>query len=231
MNEVELQELNKKGLNLQAILNIDELPESLIDNLKAIEPELNLYSQVFLVGHAGKNLWRKVKNHIGKTRNPIDEHSANSVEQFLSKRTDVKKYKLIFPSNKPVGLQQLGIQAGWHYASPFRVGINKEWGSWFAYRAVALMRSEFKTRKFESESPCISCTDQVCISACPVDALTKGDLSLETCMSYRMGDQSSCADRCLSRMACPIAEEHQYSLEQIQYHYQLSYRRIRKIQP
>jgi len=231
MNEIELKQLSDKGLNLQAILNIDELPEVLVENLKNVEPELSLYSQIFLVGHGGKKLWESVKDKIGKTENPIDEYSANSVEKFLKARKDVERFKLIFPSNKPVGLQQLGIQAGWHYASPFRVGINEEWGSWFAYRAVALMKSNFETRKLESKSPCIECRDKACISSCPVDALTKGDLALETCMNYRKSEDSSCADRCLSRMSCPIAKEHTYTLEQIQYHYRLSYRSIKKIQP
>lgn len=228
IDELNAEGLSEKGLNLQAVLNLSELPAELLKKLQAIEPSLNQFNQILVVGHAGRLFWEKIKKDIGELKHPVDDFSRKCVESFLSKNASVKNFKLIFPSNKPVGLQQLGIVAGWHFESPFRVGINNKWGSWFAYRAVALLESNFKTQKMVSSSPCSTCIERKCVSSCPVDALNQGDLALETCMNYRMSENSQCADRCLSRLACPIANEHQYSIEQIQYHYRLSYRTIKK---
>ena len=227
MKKLNFEMLSSSGLNLQALLNINELPKHLIAHLQSLEPELEQYNQVLLVGHAGTQLWEKVQAHMQESEDPIDQYSEQVVTHFLSKTAQVKKFNLLFPSNQPIGLQQLGKLAGWHFDSPFRVGINKKYGSWFAYRAVALLQSDFENQTLESESPCDFCTEKVCVTACPAGALTKGDLSLKTCMDYRKSEGSKCSDRCLARMACPVAVEHQYSLAQIQYHYGLSYRHLK----
>jgi ferredoxin len=170
-------------------------------------------------------------------------------------------YKIVYPKHQPpffhLNLQSFGELAGWHHSSPFKVGINTDVGSWFAYRLLILANTEFKpSSKVNSQSPCVSCpsshhdqvldlqtdlTDQSnsnsqldsypqsvqqtkpCVKQCPVNALTdQGDYDWKLCFNYRKQKHSLCQDRCLARMACPVAQQHAYTLEQIQYHYNLS---------
>jgi epoxyqueuosine reductase QueG len=98
--------------------------------------------------------------------------------------------------------------------------VNQVWGSWFAYRVVVLADTEFEpTSPLTAASPCHSCTEKPCLSACPAEALEHGDFSLKLCIDYRLREHSQCKAQCLARLACPIAPEHRYSMEQINYHY------------
>lgn len=220
--------LNSKGLNLQAIFQLDNLPEDILSSLQEIT-ELDNYRQLILLGHGGKQLWRQVKETIGKVEEPIDEYSKKVVNELFQNQFPNDNYEIIYPSenSRAIGLQALGELAGWHFTSPFRVGINEQWGSWFAYRAVVLADSNFELTRVENwTSPCIECETQECIQACPADAISFDEILLNQCLDYRIEDKSSCSARCLARMACPIAKEHQYTLEQIQYHYGRSFKTL-----
>ena len=66
---------------------------------------------------------------------------------------------------------------------------------------------------------CNQCSDAPCITICPADALSGHDASLKACLDYRLTSDSRCKDRCFSRLACPVAAEHKYSMAQLNYHY------------
>ena len=138
-----------------------------------------------------------------------------------------RQYSIIYPGKRIIGLQGLGELAGWHYPSPFMLGINMEWGSWFAYRAVLLSDTDFEpTRKMSSSSPCVDCGDKSCIDSCPANALDDQSFSLEDCLQYRLRPKSQCRDKCMSRLSCPVASELQYSYKQLRYHYGVSLKAI-----
>ncbi|MFC1567623.1 hypothetical protein ACFL3K_00270, partial [Pseudomonadota bacterium] len=85
---------------------------------------------------------------------------------------------------------------------------------------VVLADSDFEpTPPLTAPSPCDSCMEKPCIPACPADALTGSDASLQPCIDYRLTGDSRCKDRCFSRMACPVAVEHKHSMQQLNYHY------------
>ncbi|TQV89628.1 hypothetical protein [Aliikangiella coralliicola] len=233
------KELSEQGLNLHAIFKIADLPDVVKTQLLECSENLKAYNQLIVIAHGGRLMWQKVKewqtrlqphgekNSPLKSKDPIDDFSTEMVTQFFAQRFAENEFELIFPNNpaqnnKPIGLQKLGELAGWHHPSPFRVGINQEWGSWFAYRAVVLVKSQYQLITHTYLSPCHNCHDKPCISACPAEALRDGDLSLEKCLDYRKKQNSLCENRCLARLACPIAKSNQYSEEQVNYHYRLS---------
>ena len=79
------------------------------------------------------------------------------------------------------------------------------------------------------ELSCDTCIDKPCMSACPAQAvLGIGQFDFNGCAGHRHQPGSGCADRCLSRLACPIAPEQRYPIEQVQYHYSLSLSAIRE---
>lgn len=221
------KELSKQGLNLQAVFNLDQLPDNIFSQLSLAIKNIDHFSQLILIGHGGKLLWRKIKDAKFQSDNMIDDFSYYHVEACLKKQVAQADFEIIFPSKTFLPLQSLGELAGWHHPSPFKVGINQQWGSWFAYRAVVLVKSNFSiTEKIKEPSPCLSCNLKPCTLACPAKALENNSFNLERCIKYRKQQNSSCKNNCLARVACPIGKQHQYSQPQINYHYSLSMKAI-----
>lgn len=246
------------GINLSAVFNLSELPESLYTQIQAATSTLSKPKQLLLFAHAGNRFWRKLElsefsitaatglgsvsgsdysKNASKTGHPIDEYSTQQVIQHLQRYYPSLGFQILYPSgldvDQPIGLQQFGELAGWHHDSPLKVGINQAWGTWFAYRVLLVCDGQFKpTEKLKSKSPCTNCSAKPCVSRCPADAVNQHHFELNRCSQYRASKQSLCRHRCVARLACPVATEHRYPPEQIQYHYgrsmQIIYQMLQK---
>ena len=166
-------------------------------------------------------------------QHPVDDYAIQMVRETMDSQPMKLEYQILYPladsTQVSVNLQAFGECAGWHFSSPMSLGVNSQWGTWFAYRALILVDSQFEvTLPAVLGNPCNSCTDTPCISACPVEAVTLKGLDTEACVGYRVGDDSACQQQCLSRMSCPAGQLHQYSEQQINYHYLQSYQLIRR---
>lgn len=215
--------LNAQGLNLQAVFNVQDLPADVLNTLPQQE---NSYRQLLLIGHGGTLLWQQLALHGMAGEHPVDDFSQAQVAAWLDCEQAGSAYRFVYPGPTTIGLQRLGMLAGWHHASPFMVGINHQWGSWFAYRAVVLADTHFPpTPPLNSPSPCSSCATRICVGQCPAKALDQG-YDLRACLDYRLQPDSACRDRCLARNSCPVGEAHRYSDAQISYHYGLSMKAI-----
>ena len=214
------QELADKGLNLQAAFNITDLPAHIVEGLTGHCPDAASYNQVLLLAHGGTQLWRSVQASGIASDHFVDDFSVSVMEAFLNKEHPGSRFTVLYPGPAPIGLRDLGVLAGWHHATPFRVGIHPDWGSWFAYRLVVLADTDYApTVVPETSSPCDNCVDKPCIDVCPAKAVADDDLNLDQCLDYRLSEDTVCADKCLSRLACPVAHEHRYTPEQMAYHY------------
>jgi len=220
--------LAENGLNLKAVFNLDELPPEMLAAIEAVETTQG-YSQLLLFGHGGPRMWQALAGSKSKDdEHPIDCFSVDVVARYFAEENPTNRYNLLFPQQPGViPLQGLGQLVGWHHASPFRIGVNARWGSWFAYRAVVLADTSFAaTPPLDESSPCAGCMDKPCIAACPV-ASNDGDIKLDACMDERLRAGSPCAGTCLARLACPVMVGERYSQEQIAYHYGRSLETIR----
>lgn len=202
-----------------------------MSQISANTNRLENFTQLILIGHGGQLMWEKLHETPIASSEPIDSYSRYHVENFFSEQLATDDFELIFPAlfenNVPIGLQALGEMAGWHYPSPFGIGVNDQWGSWFAYRAVVLAKSHYLPSVVsKSQSPCQSCGLKPCIKRCPAKALKGEKLDLDACISYRSQTDSNCKDCCIARMSCPVALPHQYKIEQIKYHYGRSLKTI-----
>ena len=213
--------LAKTGLNLVAIFDLSALPAEISTHLG--EPQvLRPFRQLILIGHAGPGLWQALQTSpFRQLADPVDSYTVDQVERLFAAAAPGSRYEILYPGSGQPPLQRLGELAGWHHPSPFWLGINREWGSWFAYRAVALADCDFPlTAPLAGDSPCDDCRDRPCLAACPIDALNRG--SLRVCLDYRLAEESRCREQCPARLACPVGAEHRYSVEQIRYHYRRS---------
>lgn len=218
--------LDAAGLNLHAVFDLADLPEAILAPLAGHDPR---YRQLILLGHGGRQLWEKVQASGIDSADPIDDFTLRTVREWAGQHLAGRAWEAVYPDHErpPVGLQALGQLAGWHHASPFMVGINDRWGSWFAYRAVLLADSDFApTPPARLGSPCPSCVVRPCITRCPAPAVGDDGFALAKCVAYRQQQDSACRATCLARVACPVAEQHRYPVDQLRHCYSISMRWI-----
>lgn len=210
--------LTAAGLNLQAVFDLDALPATAAA-LRSAAPAGD-WRQAILLGHGGRSLWDKVQAAGIASEHPIDDYSRQTFAAWFAGQLPQNRQTTLFPGDAPVGLQALGALAGWHHASPFMVGINAAWGTWFAYRVLALADTDLPpTSPWTAPSPCATCPGRPCVTACPADALAGGRFSLERCLTYRRQPASRCRATCVARLACPVRPEHRYEDSQLSHAY------------
>ncbi|MBS1209937.1 MAG: hypothetical protein H6R19_2335 [Proteobacteria bacterium] len=220
--------LNDAGLNRQHVFNLADLPADLVAPLTPAAHE----RQLILFGHAGRRLWECVQAEGIRTDHPIDEYSVRTVESWLAQTLPTARARFVFPQHSQhIGLQRLGTIAGWHHPSPFMVGIDAVWGSWFAYRVVILTDTALPASlPVDNGYPCAHCADKPCITACPAHALAGGTFNLKACNTGRLAADSACALGCSARRACPVGAEHRYEDSQIRHSAAGSLAMIRRYQ-
>lgn len=220
------------GLNLHHVFDLAVLPPELVATLGVDDDGLARFRQLILVGHLGRDFWDALRRRGLHGSDPVDQFVSERIAAWMANALPGRAWQQVFPGPAPVGLQRLGQLAGWHHASPFWVGVDAEWGGWFAYRALLLADTGLPvTPRREVASPCESCAGKPCIGACPAGALAgegTGPWRLQACLDHRKQPGSSCVDRCLARNACPVGECHRYSESQTRYHYLQSLRFIRQ---
>jgi len=239
-NDMVFAPLAAAGLNLHHVFDLAALPPELLATLDLGPDEQagrGPYRQLILIGHLGRDCWAALRRRGLHGVHPLDQFVGECVAGWMGATLPGHAWRQLFPGPAPVGLQRLGALAGWHQSSPFGVGVDAEWGSWFAYRAVLLADTDLPlTPRRESASPCLDCRDRPCLAACPADALSApadwlragGGEGLRRCLDHRLQPTSNCQDRCRARNACPVGAPHRYTDEQIAYHYLHSMRFIRE---
>jgi len=235
--------LNEAGLNRQHVFEIADLPADIRQTIAPSAEE----KQLILLGHGGRRLWEKVSAAGLPGEHPIDDYTRLTVARWFAEFMPTQRYRILYPDPgpTPIGLQALGALAGWHHASPLMLGIDPQWGSWFAYRAVVVADSGFlpffpvdpeASRGFygrslqdihpEESNPCRSCHAAPCISHCPATALSPQGMALSACVDYRRQADSACRETCLARLACPVGADHRYNEAQLRHTYSRSLKMI-----
>ena len=219
--------LDDAGLNRQAIFNIDDLPADIAASIRANCKSTHPYRQLILIGHAGRKLWQCVQQSGIDSDDPIDDFTIETTRRWFAQCQQQNAYEFLYPGTSPIGLQRLGQLAGWHHATPFKVGIDPEWGTWFAYRALVVADTAFEPSKpLEGKSACESCDDKPCIAHCPGGALDGGQFDFGKCVDYRKQAGSRCRNTCVARVSCPVGSVHRYCDEQIHHSYSRSMQAI-----
>ena len=229
MSSLFSESLAAQGLNLQFVFDLESMPEKILLSLSEYNTRESGFRQLLLLGHGGTLLWQCLKDSAYTSADPIDDFTIRTIRQYFADDHPQRKFRIIYPGLARIGLQTLGTLAGWHHDSPFMVGVNLQWGSWYAYRAVVLADTDFPPSQVtETSHPCSACDSKICIRSCPVHAVQPGHFDIQKCIEYRKLPSSECQRQCLARNSCPVATEHRYSAEQIAYHYQRSWQVITK---
>lgn len=212
-------ELEAAGLNLRAVFDLDRLPAPTRASLQQHCPGEG-FRQVLVLGHGGRALWSAVQAARLASANPIDDFSTSVFRRWFKHRFPSHRYAVLYPGAHAIPLQRLGALAGWHHPSPLGIGINGQWGTWFAYRLAALTDTGLPaTPALDSPPPCAACRGQPCRTACPAGAVEGRTLNIDRCIAYRRQAESRCRHTCLARCACPVAATHRYDATQMRHSY------------
>jgi len=221
--------LDGAGLNRQAVFDLDALPAAIAASVCACCPDVGRFRQLILIAHAGRKLWQAVQESGIDSADPIDDFTTLTVRRWFAQCLPHQGFEILYPGTDAIGLQGLGSLAGWHHTTPFKVGIDRQWGTWFAYRALVLADTAFAPSRPETgESACSSCVGKVCIDHCPAAALAGGQFDFGKCVAYRKQADSRCKVTCLARVSCPVGSEHRYCDAQIAHGYSRSLQAIKR---
>lgn len=216
------------GLELFGVFDTSMLASEIRDVLERDGIDLALFPQLLLVGHVGKELWSALETRGIRSADPIDDFTVEVVDSYFAKHQPEGRYRILYPASGPMlSLQALGALAGLGHASPFFVGIDDRWGTWFAYRAVVLADTRFRTTEpRRTESPCSLCEARFCERSCPSGAIDGEVFDLQRCLAYRREPDSRCRETCVARTSCPVGSAYRYDEPQLRYHYGRSLRTI-----
>ena len=116
------------------------------------------------------------------------------------------------------------------FPSPLMLRMHPQHGLWHAYRfALAFPSVDADDRAalmpstdaaLPEENPCLSCIEQPCLNACPVQAFDGQQFAAERCRAHVRQDanQECMTGGCLARNACPVAPHLRYAPAQARFH-------------
>lgn len=225
-----LEMLARAGLVMQAVFPIADLPEWAVAPLLEDEADLGRYQSLVMLGQGGPRLWEHIAAVGPASQSRFDEASLALAERFVSEHLEGVDWRVVYPGEALLPLGRLAELAGWGRPSPLGLTINDEYGLWLAHRIVFLVDADLEAApQAGSIHPCDTCLDKPCVAACPVGAVDAiGGFDVDACATFRIAEDSTCANQCLARLACPVGVEHQYGRAQMTYHYQAGLESIRR---
>ncbi len=220
-------ELARAGLGV-----IARLPTA---GLSAVMPawadDASRWPTTVLVGSTGPTMWQRMSRAAALGgRDPVDTWCRAALRRFRDDLAAVEVgAELLWPYRgaAQVPLVQLGARAGWAHPSPLGIGLHPVHGPWVAYRGVLRMDVDLGESLAAGPSPCASCADTPCVTACPVGAPSRAGFDLRACFGERQRPGSECATTCAARLMCPVGAGSRYGAAQIAHHHRAAMRAFR----
>ena len=108
------------------------------------------------------------------------------------------------------------LRSGEAWESPMGLLVHKDAGLLVSYRG-ALRFEGLVDLPASAVSPCETCTDRPCLTACPVSALTPTGYNVPRCKAH-MDVDATCRAACRVRMACPVSQSYPRDPAQTAFH-------------
>lgn len=205
---------HEKGINLVGICDGTSYTSFLPSCKRAI---------VFANG--GRYLWdgfvediHKHPHHLQEYEHPFDEYVHRIIQSADPFPTQDRRWiRCAANEAEFLDFRTLAYKANMGTPSLMGMLIHPEYGLWIGMRAVLLTTIDIPINTTPMISPCSSCLEKNCISACPAHAVSSKGWNLQRCAQYHH-ETTTCADTCTSRLSCPVGAQHQHSPLQHRYH-------------
>ncbi len=180
---------------------------------------------VIIVGNAGNQKSYDFWSVFAADQNNGTDPLENWTRETLSKIAKDLNADALYPFDGPpyIPILTWAQRAESVHPTPFGPLIHSEYGLWHAYRGVLLFTEKIDLPSLpKTPSPCENCTDQACISTCPVDAVADGHFNVEGCAGFLASSKGEVCLQggCAARRACPIGQCHIYEPAQAEFHLQ-----------
>jgi hypothetical protein len=178
---------------------------------------------VVLLGFTGQARWG-VFQDSSEARDglphPLDRWSRRVIGALAREFGAADFYPSGSPAS-PLPFQRLARRCEPVHPSPIGLLIHETYGLWHAYRGGLSLRERIALPPSPPRaSPCSSCADRPCLSACPVQAFRIGSFDIDACVSHVLSAAGTdCRDNgCLARRACPVGPQFRYAPDQTRFH-------------
>ncbi|WP_407495119.1 ferredoxin [Pseudooceanicola sp. MF1-13] len=138
---------------------------------------------------------------------PMDRWSRRVIDALAAKLGATPLYPFGGPPFQPfIGW---ALASGFAHSSPVGMLVHDRAGLFLSFRG-ALALSQAIDVPAPGPSPCTSCADRPCLTACPVSALGGAGYDTKSCKSYLVGtpDNDCMSSGCRARRACPIGKSY-----------------------
>ena len=176
-----------------------------------------------LIGNAGPDMWRRFAAERRDEPDPLDAWTRRILDRAARALADeIGPVAVVYPFDGPPypPFQRWAVDAGAAFRSPIGPLIHPVYGLWHAYRGAFRLAAAIDLPTPSGPSPCESCADRPCLSACPVDAFAGGSYNVPACVAHIDGAAGAdCRDQgCRARRACPVGRASIHEPAQARFH-------------
>lgn len=183
-------------------------------------------STIVLLGPLEPDFWAHVTQSPefkDSAPNPLDRWSKKAIGSIAQQIGA----QAVFPSDGPPYPPFIGwaLSSKRAWLSPAGLLVHDTAGLMLSFRGALRVPHQLELPP-AGESPCLSCADKPCTTACPVDALQQDTYDVPSCMAFLKsseredsGDAQACRTRgCAARRACPVSQGYGRKPEQSAFH-------------
>ncbi len=138
--------------------------------------------------------------------NPIDRWSTRVITALADDMSARPKFPFGGPPYEP--FLDWAKQSGRAFASPLGMLVHDTYGMMISYRGALVFDQIIDLPDQTKPSPCETCIDQPCLTACPVSAITKENgYDVATCHAYldSTAGAACMTQACQIRTSCPVS--------------------------
>jgi len=173
---------------------------------------------VVLAGNAGPHMWRAFDAARAAGGMTLDVWSGRVLTDLAARLGA----RAVFPFERPyLPFQRWAMRAEACHPSPLGLLIHSDYGLWHGYRGALLFAAPIELPPPDCRaSPCASCADRPCLSACPAGAFEATGYDVAACARHlALTPEPACMHiGCLPRHACPVGRDYRYAPAQARFH-------------